>query len=338
MSCRLAPRQPARRQPSHYPALLRSRHQDLTSPSAQQPCTSPATVFGSRSRHSLCGSSSSARPSPPTAPQWSAASDSGSSSYTTTTPAARNPTATATVSGPTSSHGSRVGGGGGAPSGAPSALHEEVSDLEEQPLADSRACVHACMRRTCTCMCRTCAHARAHVQVGELDELLVSLGGVDCGWEPTEHAAYLRIRTQTLGTTCEGASRLASGSAVGGGGSSRGLSPGGRTAPLASASVEPPPRQVLDAVVDALHEATPLDGLEPTRVALLVERVSRELPSVDAAAIVEHERVLLRREAALSRESRLAPRTAGERAQPWRTALAHSPQPQRTALNPSAQP
>ena len=41
-------------------------------------------------------------------------------------------------------------------------------------------------------------------QVGEIDKELVRLGGVDCGWDALEHAAYMRLRTQLLGPAIEG--------------------------------------------------------------------------------------------------------------------------------------
>ena len=46
-------------------------------------------------------------------------------------------------------------------------------------------------------------------QVGEIDKELVRLGGVDCGWDALEHAAYMRLRTQLLGPAVEGKPCLA---------------------------------------------------------------------------------------------------------------------------------
>ena len=38
-------------------------------------------------------------------------------------------------------------------------------------------------------------------QVAEADGMLARLGGPDCGWDGQEHAAYMRLRTQLLGTS-----------------------------------------------------------------------------------------------------------------------------------------
>ncbi len=38
-----------------------------------------------------------------------------------------------------------------------------------------------------------------HDEVAQLDAYLARLGGAACGWEADDHAAYLRLRTQTLG-------------------------------------------------------------------------------------------------------------------------------------------
>ena len=121
--------------------------------------------------------------------------------------------------------------------------------------------------------------SRMHSEVAAVDGLLLRLGGGTCGWDDKEHAAYMRLRVQCLGTPTS-----AAGERRGGGG---GATPRG----------------------GEIHEEDAQGGADDVghvdendeRIALLLERAARELPGRDYESVREHEAAVTRREAALER-------------------------------------
>ena len=116
-------------------------------------------------------------------------------------------------------------------------------------------------------------------EVSLLDELLVRLGGTDCGWEAQDHAMFQRLRTQMLRP---------------GGGSAR-AAPGPHDAPAG------PAERNGSGCARPAHLESEYDA----RVAAFIERASREIPAHDAASVAAHERVVVSREAAVARRREL---------------------------------
>ena len=122
--------------------------------------------------------------------------------------------------------------------------------------------------------------ARMHAEVAAVDNLLALLGGAECGWEADEHAAYMRLRTQCLGTLPAAATTKPSQTE-------------------ATPRIEPPATPQHPATTTPQpQQATPADE---TKVAVLIERATRELPGRDVNAVRAHEEMVARREAALTR-------------------------------------
>ena len=59
------------------------------------------------------------------------------------------------------------------------------------------------------------ATADGRLQIAELEKQLSQLGGVDCGWEADEHAAYMRLRAKLLGPAPEVAAALTEAAGLG---------------------------------------------------------------------------------------------------------------------------
>jgi hypothetical protein len=139
-----------------------------------------------------------------------------------------------------------------------------------------------------------------------VDELLAQLGGSACGWDPKEHAAYMRLRVQCLGAPALGAQVLAP-PALG----VPSLGGSALTAPSPGASGREPPRAhvggwSLTSTPRLLEgsSAPPAPSPAPApspKVDLLLERAARELPGQDRASVALHEQAVARREAALHR-------------------------------------
>ena len=132
-----------------------------------------------------------------------------------------------------------------------------------------------------------------HIEVGAVDELLQQLGGIDCGWDPREHAAYMRLRVQCLGLGEPGATiapnSSAEGSAAGGVGPASGAAGAGLSTPRGDGGLG-------GALEGSLEAPSP-----PSRMSVLLERAGRELPGRDAREVMAHEKAVARREAALAR-------------------------------------
>ena len=150
-----------------------------------------------------------------------------------------------------------------------------------------------------------CSNA-LHAEIAQLDDCLARLGGADCGWDAEDHAAYLRLRTQVLGTTLGAASPAA------GSGAATAADPEASTpcclATVASALIVSPQAAIASPSV----KAPVTDAMRSARVARLVERAAREIPGQDAASITAHEQAVAHREAALERRRHLL--------QQWRAA------------------
>jgi len=114
-----------------------------------------------------------------------------------------------------------------------------------------------------------------HADVAVVDELLQRLGGGTCGWDEKEHATYMRLRVQCLGT-----SSPAAGGRVG----------GGNATPRAEREEE----EANEGITDESDE-------REERVGLLLERAVRQLPGHDYESVRLHEEVIARREAALAK-------------------------------------
>ena len=111
-----------------------------------------------------------------------------------------------------------------------------------------------------------------HAEVAQLDTYLARLGGVSCGWNDEDHAAYLRLRTQTLGA------------------SSLSMSDAQHDAEQASCSPYKQQQQLQQ------HHQLQMQ---------LIERGAREIPGHDLASVAAHEKALSEREVALERRRQL---------------------------------
>ena len=111
-----------------------------------------------------------------------------------------------------------------------------------------------------------------HAEVAQLDAYLGRLGGASCGWNDEDHAAYLRLRTQTLGAS---------------------------------------PPSMIDAQHDAEQaSSSPYKQQQQQQQQQqlqmqLIERGAREIPGHDLASVAAHEKALSEREVALERRRQL---------------------------------
>ena len=107
-----------------------------------------------------------------------------------------------------------------------------------------------------------------HAEVAQLDAYLGRLGGASCGWNDEDHAAYLRLRTQTLGAS---------------------------------------PPSMSDAQHDAEQaSSSPYKQQQQQQLQMqLIERGAREIPGHDLASVAAHEKALSEREVALERRRQL---------------------------------